>query len=70
MWHETKRSITHAEELIPFYQRIFRVIFKVCFSKSYLPSWATKRIMWHETKRSITHAEELVLGYITVWDMY
>ena len=54
MWHETKRSITHAEELIPFYQRIFRVIFKVCFSKSYLPSWATKHIFWKFYPPAIT----------------
>ena len=37
-----KQSITHAEELMSFYQRISRVIFKICISKSYLPSWATK----------------------------
>ena len=29
--------------IIPFYQWISRIIFKICFSKSCLPSWATKQ---------------------------
>ena len=31
--------------MIPFYQRIPRRIFKICFSKSCLPSWATRHIL-------------------------
>ena len=30
--------------MIPFYQRIPRIIFKICFSRSYMPSRATKQI--------------------------
>ena len=45
---KTKRSIAHDvlywSELIPFYQRIPRIIFKICFLRSYMPSRATKQI--------------------------
>ena len=47
---ETKRSIAHAvlywQELIPFYQRLFRIIFKICFSRSCLPvGWPNRHIL-------------------------
>ena len=32
--------------IIPFYQRIPRIIFKICFSRSCSPSQATKHIFW------------------------
>ena len=44
---ERKRSIADAVlywwELMLFYQRISRIIFKICFSRSCSPSWATKQ---------------------------
>ena len=42
-------SIAHAvlywKKLIPFYQRISRIFLKICFSRSCLPSRATKHIL-------------------------
>ena len=44
--HETERRIAHTilcwYELIPFYQRISIIIFKICFSRNCSPSRATK----------------------------
>ena len=44
---EMKKTTAYAalywSELITFYQRISRVIFKICFSRSWLPSQATKQ---------------------------
>ena len=44
---EMKRSIAHALlywwELIPFYQRISRIFFKICFWRSSSPVWGPSR---------------------------
>ena len=46
---ETKRSIAHPvlywQELIPFNQRTCRIIFKMCFSRSCMPSQVTRHIL-------------------------
>ena len=57
---ETKRSIAHPvlywQELIPFNQRTCRIIFKMCFSRSCMPSQVARHIF----KVLLTHRHTLV----------
>ena len=57
---ETKRSIAHPvlywQELIPFNQRTCRIIFKMCFSRSCIPSQVTRHIL----EVLLTHRHTLV----------
>ena len=57
---ETKRSIAHPvlywQELIPFNQRTCRIIFKMCFSRSCMPSQVTRHIL----EVLLTHRHTLV----------
>ena len=72
---ETKRSIAHAvlywKKLIPFYQRISKIIFKICFSRSCLPSRATKQTYFGNFTRLLTHfghPKLYICKYIITWE--
>ena len=65
---EMKRSIAHAvlhwSELIPLYQRISIIIFKVCFSRICLPSRATKQTFWKFCLRADTLCSPKTIGWV------
>ena len=41
--------------MIPFYQRISTIIFRICFSRSCSPSWATKQTYFRNFTQPQTH---------------
>ena len=48
-------AVLHWYELIPFYQRMTKIIFKICFSRSCSPSQATKQIYFWNFTHPQTH---------------
>ena len=56
---EMKRSFAHAVlywwDLVPFYQRISRIIFKICFTRRCLPNRVIKRTYFGNFTLSHTH---------------
>ena len=46
--------------MIPFYPRISRIIFKICFSRSCWPSWATKQVYFGNFTHPQTHFDTVL----------